>query len=184
MKVQKGFFFDQTRCSGCHTCVVACKQWHSSDLDAKDWRRVETLERGVFPEVTVSFVSLSCLHCEFPSCLSACPVSAISKGDDDGIVRVDPALCLGESTCGACRVACPYELPAFGGDSEAKMEKCDLCSDRLLEGKRPICVEACPMRALDAGAMDVLRERHGNGSSAQGFHYSEEARPSVIFKSK
>ena len=35
-KMQLGFFFDQTRCSGCLTCVVACRQWHSIDHDSNE----------------------------------------------------------------------------------------------------------------------------------------------------
>ncbi|OSB96938.1 4Fe-4S dicluster domain-containing protein, partial [Klebsiella pneumoniae] len=29
------------------------------------------------------------------------------------------------------------------------MTKCDGCHERVAEGKKPICVESCPLRALD-----------------------------------
>ncbi len=29
---QLGLYFDQTRCTGCYTCVVACKDWY--DLES------------------------------------------------------------------------------------------------------------------------------------------------------
>ncbi|WP_342666912.1 4Fe-4S dicluster domain-containing protein, partial [Salmonella enterica] len=35
--------------------------------------------------------------------------------------------------------------------------KCDGCYDRVAEGKKPICVESCPLRALDFGPIDELR---------------------------
>ena len=39
--------------------------------------------------------------------------------------------------------------------------KCDLCADRVAQGEQPICVEACPLRALDFGEISELREKYG-----------------------
>ena len=64
------------------------------------------------------------------------------------------------------------------------MEKCDLCVERLAEGKNPICVDACPMRALDAGPLEELIAKYGNVREATGFVYSEDCIPSIIFKPK
>jgi len=64
------------------------------------------------------------------------------------------------------------------------MQKCDLCLDRLEEGKKPICVEACPLRALDAGAMEELQAKYGDIRDAEGFGYSEKLIPSIVFKPK
>ena len=181
---QIGFYFDQTRCSGCYTCILACKQWHSIEHEAKDWRRVETLESGTYPDLKVSFLSPSCLHCKNPPCLSACPASAISKRKDNGVVQVDSVLCLGESHCGLCRDACPYGIPVFGADPEGKMEKCDLCVERVKEGRRPICVEACPMGALDSGPVDELLKKYGHGQEMEGFTFFPDAGSSLVFKGK
>ena len=30
---QVGFYFDQTRCIGCYTCAVACKDWLTNQVD-------------------------------------------------------------------------------------------------------------------------------------------------------
>jgi len=51
------------------------------------------------------FTKESCLHCLHPSCVSACPVSAMQKDKETGIVYNDPAICLG---CRYCMVACPF----------------------------------------------------------------------------
>jgi anaerobic dimethyl sulfoxide reductase subunit B (iron-sulfur subunit) len=68
---------------------------------------------------------------------------------------VDQQMCLGREQCGgACRTACFIGAPQFGPEPNAKMQKCDLCRDRWEIGRKPICVEACPMRALDAGPLD------------------------------
>ena len=37
--------------------------------------------------------------------------------------------------------------------------KCDGCADRVAEGKSPICVEACPLRALEFGDIEELRAK-------------------------
>jgi NADPH-dependent glutamate synthase beta subunit-like oxidoreductase len=83
-----------------------------------------------------------------------------------------------------CLRVCPYDAPQFGAEPGAKMQKCDLCVDRLAEDKKPICVDACIMRALDAGDVEELRERYGDACEAVGFAYSSSTRPSVVFKPK
>lgn len=86
-----------------------------------------------------------------------------------------------------CKDVCPYDAPQFaaGGNGEkVKMEKCDLCVDRWAENKKPICVEACMTRALDAGPLDELMADHGSNQSAEGFVYSESAKPSVVLNPK
>ena len=47
--MQLGFYFDQTRCTGCHTCNVACKDWHDIDAGPVNWMRVTTIGREGFP---------------------------------------------------------------------------------------------------------------------------------------
>lgn len=182
--MQLAFLIDQSRCSGCFTCVVACRQWHSSELEVTAWRRVEAIEEGTFPNVGVTFFSLSCLHCRKPSCLSACPAGAISKRDEDGLVLVNPQRCVGEMQCGLCREACPFHLPQFNPRHDFRMEKCDFCAERLDQGKGPICVEACPMEALDWGPFDVLMKRQGITGGGKGIPFSKESEPSVLIKGK
>jgi anaerobic dimethyl sulfoxide reductase subunit B (iron-sulfur subunit) len=83
-----------------------------------------------------------------------------------------------------CLQACPYDVPQFGAEPDAKMEKCDLCLERWGEDKKPICVQACPMRALDAGPLDELESKYGSTRDVVGFAYSEAAKPSIVFKAK
>ncbi len=52
-----------------------------------------------------------------------------------------------------CKDVCPYGAPQFDDEEKAKMQKCDLCVERWPDQKKPICVEACPVRALDAGSV-------------------------------
>ena len=124
---------------------------------------MKTLEEGLYPDLHLSFLVQSCYHCAKPACLEICPVQAIQKREDNGLVVVDGEVCIGKDRCGLCSQACPYDAPQFGAEENAKMQKCDLCSERLRQGKKPICVNACPMRALDAAPMEELIRKYGGG---------------------
>ncbi len=182
--MQMGFFFDQTRCTGCFTCNVACKDWHDIPADSANWLRVIEIEKGKFPRVFVAYFVSACWHCANPACVTACPVNAISKRQEDGLVVVDQDKCLGKDGCDMCLQACPYGVPQFGTEQNAKMQKCNFCIDRLEAGNDPICVEACPMRALDAGPLNQLTAKYGQIRDAEGFVYSAELEPSVVFNPK
>jgi len=182
--MQMGFYFDQTRCTGCFTCSVACKDWHDIPAGPVNWLRVIEIEKGKFPNIFVAFFVSVCWHCADPACVNACTVDAISKRQQDGVVIVDQDKCLGKDNCDMCLQACPYQAPQFGAEQNAKMQKCNFCIDRLAEGKQPICVEACPMHALDAGPLDQLMAKYGHSRDAEGFVYSAELDPSVVFNPK
>ncbi|MBW1709846.1 MAG: FAD-dependent oxidoreductase [Deltaproteobacteria bacterium] len=83
-----------------------------------------------------------------------------------------------------CKDVCPYSAPQFADEEKAKMQKCDLCLERWFEDKKPVCVEACPMRALDAGPLDELQKKYGDNRDAVGFVYSEIAEPAIVNKPK
>ncbi|MBI2953924.1 MAG: 4Fe-4S dicluster domain-containing protein [Chloroflexi bacterium] len=181
--MQLGFYFDQRRCNGCYTCVIACKEWHGIPAGTAFWRRLITIEEGRFPRPWLAHISLSCFHCATPACVPACPASAIHKRDEDGIVVVDQSLCI--LGCRSCLHACPYDAPQFR-TAEAKMEKCDLCEDRLQEGKEPMCVATCPLRALKAGPMDDLKEAYGaeGVECLPGLPGAAQTSPSALFRPK
>jgi len=182
--MRMGFYFDQTRCTGCFACTVACKDWHDIPAGPVSWRQVIEIEKNKFPNVFVAYLSLSCSHCAHPACLTACPVGAISKRGEDGIVLVDQDKCLGKNSCDMCLQACPYAVPQFGAEENAKMQMCNFCIDRLDEKKNPICVDACPMQTLDAGPINKLKARYGEAREAEGFTYSAQLDPSTVFKVK
>lgn len=161
---QYGFYFDSARCTGCRTCTLACKDY--KDLsETVAFRRVFDYEGGTWTETeegvytTDTFmyhVAATCNHCETPACMTACPVGAIVKDEKFGNVYIDQDTCSG---AGACVDACPYGVPILL-EEEAKGAKCDMCADRIAADLRPICVEACPVRALDWGTLDELTERY------------------------
>jgi len=180
---QWGFYFDQSRCVGCHACTIACKDWHDIVAGSVQWRRVTSRERGAYPKVFLSYLSLSCCHCEKPACAKACPAAAISKREEDGIVVVNREACLGNAACDTrCKRACPYSIPQFGEEEGARMQMCTFCLDRVVQKKKPICVDACPMRALDAGPLVALRADYGEVRHVEGFTCAQTTQPSIIFK--
>lgn len=134
--------FDSERCTQCHGCEIACKTWRGLGPGVQ-FRRVFNLWQGAYPSAKCTSLSLACLHCVEPACLDACPVEAITKGAQDGLVSVDEALCTG---CETCSGACPFGVPQF--DHTETMRKCDLCRGQTLAGASPPCVDTCPGKAL------------------------------------
>lgn len=167
---QYAFHFDGTRCTGCKTCVFACKDKNNLDV-GMNFRKVyeytggETVkdESGSCTTTCFSYyVSLSCNHCDMPACMAKCPQAAISKDPDTGIVTSDPEKCIG---CGTCVITCPYDAPRV--DEEAKKSvKCDACADLLEKGEKPACVMACPARALDFGTVEEMQKLGDRGDIA------------------
>ena len=178
--MQIGFYFDQSRCIGCYACVAACRSWNELDPETPDLIQIVTQESGEFPHVSLSHLFITCFHCAEPGCIPACPDGLLVKRAEDGtVVITDLEAC---TNCQLCVEACPYGAPrmADGG----KMVKCNMCLDRLSEGKAPACVAACPTEALDAGPMDELIARYGELREIEGFPDYHRTKPSVIFKAK
>ena len=183
--MQVGFYFDQTRCIGCSACRVACKDWHDIPAGPENWMMVLYNEKGKFPNVFVSYMIRPCYHCIDPVCIPVCPVNAISKRKEDGIVIVDSEVCLGNKECDSkCLKACPYNAPQFGPEEGAKMHKCNYCIDKFKQNELPICIEACRTRALDAGSLEELKNKYGDTEEADNFVYSKRTKPAIIFKPK
>ncbi|MDR2504309.1 MAG: dimethylsulfoxide reductase subunit B [Deltaproteobacteria bacterium] len=162
---QPAFYLDMTACSGCKTCMVACIDGNDLPLGVM-WRRVAEYTGGGWvkqPGSTYSqdvfsyYASISCNHCADPICVKNCPTTAMHK-NAQGIVLVDHNKCVG---CGYCRWSCPYSAPQLN-KALGKMTKCDFCAKRLDAGLKPLCVQACPMRAIHFGEYEELKQRFGN----------------------
>jgi anaerobic dimethyl sulfoxide reductase subunit B len=164
MLKRPAFFLDVQICTGCKTCMIACKDKNSLPMGVR-WRRVVEfaggdwvcLADGTFSQnVFAYYISVSCNHCQDPICVQACPSTAMNQ-DDHGIVTVDLQKCLG---CRYCEWACPYSAPQFDEDL-GQMTKCDFCRTELEQGGVPSCVAGCPTRALQFGEYDDLAARYG-----------------------
>ncbi|MDR0350690.1 MAG: dimethylsulfoxide reductase subunit B [Coriobacteriales bacterium] len=183
--MQYGFFFDNTRCTGCKTCELACKDYKNLGPE-NTFRRIYDFEGGSWhPTANGSWeqdayayhVSISCNHCNAPICVHVCPTGAMHK-EDNGLVRVNSTVCIG---CGYCTMACPYHAPHISEQSHTSA-KCDGCYERTLAGKKPICVEACPLRALDFDDMTQLRMNYQGASSIAPLPDPSATLPNLIIK--
>jgi anaerobic dimethyl sulfoxide reductase subunit B len=152
MKKQLTFYFDSSSCSGCKTCQMACRDKHDLARGVL-WRRVYEVaggdwkKEGQWPGCPIYTPTSSQWHAIIAKnliCLTSCPNKAISK-NDNGIVLIDEKKCMG---CRYCEWTCPYG--ALHYDSQrGVMSKCTMCEDLILQGKKPACISACPMRAME-----------------------------------
>ncbi|NHM16076.1 4Fe-4S dicluster domain-containing protein [Eggerthellaceae bacterium zg-887] len=171
-----GFVIDTKRCSGCGTCMVACKSANHLPTGVW-WNRMLTdgggasdAPAGEYPQLRREYITLACQHCENPACVKVCPVGATYKDEGTGVVRQDYDKCIG---CRMCMSACPYtgvrsfnweepkypfELASGDVDSPAHqkhtVEKCTACWHRLAKGEDPACVVGCPAEARFSGDLD------------------------------
>ena len=177
---QYGFYYDQSRCIGCHSCTVACKSWHGLPPGPLKYLRIYQYEKGSFPDVRVHIQWVPCYHCQEPVCVSSCPTQAIYKEDKYGAVLIDTEKCDG---CRICYDVCPYGAPMFESDEiSVKAQKCTMCIDRLELGEQPVCVLACRTRALDFGPLSNLVERYSDRRDLEDMPSSQTTKPSVVFK--
>jgi len=143
---QYALMVDADRCIGCHSCEVACKL--ENDLPSGP-RPVKVLQLGPVEGaggLIMRFQPVTCLHCDRPACVTACPTGAMKKRPD-GIVYSDTELCIG---CRTCSVACPFGIPELN-PATGKIAKCDGCMARVDVGMWPACALKCPTSALVFG---------------------------------
>jgi Fe-S-cluster-containing dehydrogenase component len=191
-----GLLYDSTLCVGCKACVAGCKRANDMpaeiDPDQRDWNagtwdsakslsgrtlnvikvyRNGTVEQKDRAENGFAFIKRQCLHCVDPSCVSCCPVSAMIKDPETGIVSHDVDRCIG---CRYCVFACPFQVPKFEYDEPfGQIQKCQLCKHLLAEGQLPGCVESCPTGATLFGRVDDLqKEGHRRLSLKPGDTYA------------
>ncbi|TVQ17265.1 MAG: dimethylsulfoxide reductase subunit B [Bacteroidetes bacterium] len=181
---QWAFYFDSSQCSGCKTCQIACKDKHNLPVGLR-WRNVYEIAGGTWQQKDHNWksgihsynISLSCNHCEDPICMKKCPNKAITK-NGEGLVLIDEKRCMG---CEYCKWACPYG--ALHLDKRTgKMTKCTFCADYIEQGKLPSCVSSCPMRVLEAGPLEKLRQKEGINNEVYPLPPNRYTRPALAIK--
>lgn len=165
-----GVLVDTTLCIGCRKCEEACNRRNRlprtpesfSDRDVlRTFRRptdtaftvVNQFPGSPSPDqagLPQTYCKVQCMHCLYPSCVSACIVGALTKAGD-GAVVYNPTICIG---CRYCQIACPFEIPAyeFLEPLKPRVRKCEFCADRVKgTGANPACAASCPTEALVFG---------------------------------
>jgi molybdopterin-containing oxidoreductase family iron-sulfur binding subunit len=189
-----GMAIDMRQClrdRGCTRCIDACHREHNVPAIPDRKREVKWIWKERFGKLIPSdrlpaalenaSLPVMCNHCDNPPCTRVCPTGATFKRAD-GLVMMDWHRCIG---CRYCMAACPYGSrsfdwsdpapyvrnanPAYPRRTKGVVEKCTFCAERLAVGKAPLCVEACPGRALVFGDLNderseiraLLRSRYG-----------------------
>ncbi len=150
-----GILFDTTMCEGCEACLEACREAnHLPDSGQDD---LCATNYTIVKNTTISneeiYYRRMCMHCAEPTCVSVCPVGAFEK-TKEGPVIYHQEKCMG---CRYCIIACPFDVPKFEWDKALPLvQKCNMCYDRLKEGKIPACAEICPTGATQFGKREEL----------------------------
>jgi DMSO reductase family type II enzyme iron-sulfur subunit len=110
----------------------------------------EDTSSGEYPNNYHFYLPRLCNHCTKPACLEACPVRAIYKREEDGIVLVDQDKCQGTRLCNQ---ACPYDKVYFNYVTNTS-QKCIFCFPRIEQGVAPACARQCPGRLRFVGFLE------------------------------
>ncbi len=184
------FLCDAERCIECNACTAACKNEHEVPWGINR-RRLVTLGDG---EPGEKSVSIACMQCTDAPCIAVCPVKCIYQ-TEIGVVLHDKDICIG---CGYCFYACPFGAPQYpqatNFGSRGKMDKCTYCaggpeadmsaaeygnrdggqlvgygSNRLAEGKLPLCAEMCSTKSLLAGDGEIIAQIYKERVTRRGY---------------
>jgi len=149
---------DATRCTGCYSCFLACKdEFVGNDYaplsapqpnDAPGWMRIDEKTHGSANKVKVNYTVVMCKHCQEAPCMKA---SDAVYRRPDGIVVVDPVKAKGKKELVD---SCPYGM-IFWNEELNLAQKCTLCAQMIDAGEKTTrCVETCPNQALAFGDLD------------------------------
>jgi len=171
-----GMLYDSTLCIGCKACMVACKQANGMPVESTDvnplWDAPLETSGDTLNVIKLykngsgkhkdqvqdgfAFMKRHCLHCVDPSCVSVCPVSAMTKDPVKGMVEHHPDRCIG---CRYCVYSCPFGIPKYEYDEAfGQIQKCQFCAHLQAKGETPACCNVCPTGASLFGRVDELKQ--------------------------
>jgi Fe-S-cluster-containing dehydrogenase component len=166
---------DTTLCVGCRKCEQACNERHNLPKPQESFEEMTVLENErrmdetsytvvnkYYPKnigtltwrTRPTFVKFQCMHCNDPSCVSACIVGALIK-QPNGAIIYDAGKCIG---CRYCMVACPFQVPAYEYNEPLTPEvrKCNFCFNAIKDGGLPACAQVCPREVITFGKKSKL----------------------------
>jgi anaerobic dimethyl sulfoxide reductase subunit B (iron-sulfur subunit) len=182
---QYGWHIHLDNCIACRACEAACKQEFA--LPAGVRRRLVVVQEGTANgKPFMRHVTMACMHCATPACMSACPVNrywkdtdavpefaalrkafGMDQNPDTGLVLIKPSVaedpvngvdCIG---CKRCAAACPYGACKWD-DAHDQMDKCVGCYHRLFntnlppERRKPACAVTCSAIALHFDELSLV----------------------------
>ncbi len=168
----KSFFVDLSLCTACRGCQVACKQWKNlpaektrnvgshqnpQDLSSKTIRLVRFHEaRDANDKLQWYFFPEQCRHCLEPPCkyIGNMYCNGIKQDKATGavIMTADTSRMGNKVTS---EELCPYNVPRMDAET-GRWVKCDMCLDRVQEGRLPACVQSCPTGTMNFGDREEM----------------------------
>jgi len=154
---QYAIAIDITRCDGCGSCFLACKDEYTGNdyppysvaqpNHGHKWMNLREVEQGTGSKVKMDYIPILCQHCENPVCAEGAPEGAVYTRPD-GIVILDPVKSKGRKDMVE---KCPYGA-IYWNEALGVPQKCTLCAHMLDAGEKTVrCVESCPTQALHFG---------------------------------
>jgi len=172
--MEKTFLIDMTRCTACRGCQVACKQWHKlpatktenvgsyqnpQDLSFHTYKLIRFSEAKVDGKLKWLFFPEQCRHCIIAPCKEVADgyvENAIMRDEFTGaVLYTDLTAKLSADEKAEVREACPYDIPRID-EKTGLLGKCDMCVDRVHNGRKPACVETCPTGTMNFGDRDEM----------------------------
>ena len=161
-----GILYDSNICVGCMSCEIACAEAHNLPVPEDEilpgvLRKTSETKRCAINSYTTEkgdiYVRNQCMHCNEPACAAACLTKAMYKTKEGPVIwREDK--CMG---CRYCMVSCPFDVPKFEYHSaNPKIQKCDMCYDRIIKGEKPVCVESCGGALFYGTRRELVAEAH------------------------
>ena len=131
--MNKKIYIYPEKCTGCRMCEQVCSIINEGVVNPV----LARIQNIAFKYDGLRIPTV-CMQCETPFCASVCPVGALEKDEETGVILHDKERCIG---CRMCFQACP-----FGGvgvnPHTGKVFKCELCDGD------PECVKACQDDAI------------------------------------
>lgn len=197
--MKKSMLIDTTKCMGCRSCQVACKQWNQLPAEGTSfdgsyenprhfspltWTKVVFKEHETETGVKWLFAKQGCMHCTDAACEKVCPTGAIHF-TELGTVAINYNKCIG---CNYCAANCTFQVLSFSRTANIA-QKCTFCYDRVVNGLAPACATACPTGAIKFGdrreligiAEDRLAKLQRNGHPNANIYGLEELSGTAVF---
>lgn len=162
---------DTSRCTGCRSCPVACKQWNQlpgtetknmgtyqnpQDLSAQTWKLVRFQDgKNKDDRPYWFFFTDQCRHCLTPGCMTEAEKGEIVQDGKTGAVIFTPKT--KDLNFKTALEGCPYNIPRQDPKTKV-MFKCTMCFDRITNNQIPACVKSCPTGTMVFGERDKILE--------------------------